>query len=64
MYPPVTNARAPEMGATVRTPSGRLAIVVAIHEAEREATVQRIDDAEQVRFRWTLLRPAGGTEAC
>ena len=52
------------MGATVHTPSGRIAIVVAIHEAEREATVQRIDDGEQVRFRWSLLRPAGGPDAC
>lgn len=52
------------MGSTVRTPSGRIAIVVAVHEHEREATVQRVDDAEQARFRWSLLKPAGGPPEC
>lgn len=63
MFPRVQQ-RAPEMGSTVRTPSGRIAIVVAVHEAEREATVQRVDDGEQARFRWSHLKPAGGPDAC
>lgn len=61
MFPRV-QSRSPEMGSTVRTPSGRLAFVVAIHEAEREATVQRLEDAERVRFRWSVLKPPKETE--
>lgn len=59
---PTAFVKAPEMGSTVRTPSGRLAFVVALHDPEREATVQRIDDAEQVRFRWSVLKPPKETE--
>ena len=44
------------MGSTVRTPSGRIAIVVAVHELEREATVQWIEDGERARFKWGVLR--------
>lgn len=55
MFPRV-QSRSPEMGSTVRTPSGRIAIVVALHEAEREATVQWFDDGERARFRWEVLK--------
>lgn len=63
MHPPAL-AKAPDMGSTVRTPSGRIAIVVAVHEIDREATVQRVDDGEQARFRWSHLKPAGGPAEC
>lgn len=46
----------------MRTPSGRLAFVVEVHEREREATVQRLEDAERVRFRWSVLKPPKETE--
>lgn len=59
---PTVSSKPPEMGATVRTPSGRIALVVALHDREREATVQRIDDAEEARFRWSQLKPAGGPD--
>jgi hypothetical protein len=50
------------MGAPVRTPSGRPAVVVAINEERREATVLRLDDGERVSFRWSLLvRPGSPT---
>jgi len=47
---------APEVGSTVRTPSGRPAIVIEIHRQEREATVQWLEDGERARFRWGVLR--------
>lgn len=50
------------MGATVRTPSGRLAVVLGLHEAEREADVQFLKGADRARFRWSHLKPAGGPE--
>lgn len=59
---PTAFVKAPEMGAPVRTPSGRPAIVVEVHEREREATVQRLEDAERVRFRWSVLKPPKETE--
>ena len=60
--PPIAFAKAPEMGAPVRTPSGRPAIVVEIHEREREATVQRLEDGQWVRFRWSVLKPPKESE--
>lgn len=48
--------QAPEVGSTVKTPSGRPAIVIEIHATEREATVQWIEDGERARFKWGVLR--------
>ena len=47
---------APEVGSTVKTPSGRPAIVIELHLPEREATVQWIEDGERARFKWGVLR--------
>ena len=44
------------LGETVRTPTGRPAVVVEIHHQEREATVQWFDDGERARFRWEVLK--------
>ncbi len=41
----------PEVGSTVKTPTGRPAIVIEIHATEREATVQWIEDGERARFK-------------
>ena len=46
----------PEVGSTVKTPSGRPAIVIEIHATEREATVKWIEDGERARFKWGVLR--------
>jgi hypothetical protein len=46
----------PEVGSTVKTPSGRPAIVIELHLPEREATVQWIEDGERARFKWGVLR--------
>jgi len=53
---PRTPPIAPDIGATVRTPTGRPAIVIEIHATEREATVQWIEDGERARFKWGVLR--------
>ena len=53
---PRTPLNAPAIGATVRTPTGRPAIVIEIHATEREATVQWIEDGERARFKWGVLR--------
>lgn len=47
---------APAIGSTVRTPTGRPAIVIEVHLREREATVQWIEDGERARFQWGVLR--------
>lgn len=47
---------APAIGSTVRTPTGRPAIVIELHPVEREATVQWIEDGERARFKWGALR--------
>ena len=44
------------VGTTVRTPTGRQAIVIELHLPEREATVQWIEDGERARFKWGVLR--------
>ena len=46
---------APEVGSTVKTPTGRPAIVIEVHLREREATVQWIEDGERARFKWGVL---------
>lgn len=51
----VTRPNPPAIGAFVRTPTGRTAIVIELHRPEREATIQWIDDMERARFRWALL---------
>lgn len=48
------------MGSSVRTLSGRPAVVTAIHPERREVTVLRLDDGEHVSFRWNLVFVSGG----
>lgn len=59
---PPRSALAPEIGSTVRTPSGRVAVVLALNDADREAEVQFLKGADRARFRWSHLKPAGGPE--
>lgn len=54
---------APEIGATVRTPSGAFAEVIATFPEEGEALVQW-SSGDRARFRYAHLRPLPGSDPC
>ena len=53
---PRTPVNAPAVGSMVKTPAGRVAIVIELHRPEREVTVQWLEDGERARFKWGVLR--------
>lgn len=60
MHAPKSQLRAPEIGQTVRTPSGAFAEVIATFPEEGEALVQW-SSGDRARFRFAHLRPLPGT---